>query len=649
MIRPRWLFALAAATFALGLAGFTGSSWWHGARFSRLYDQETRFGLHEVVGISRGIRSDEWSIELPSQRAQQLQGYGRADLLPGLGQLSRSTAEVPVLDWGLAFRPLLWPLVWNSPRSFALRWSFRSAVALLALFFFLRAMAVRAGLPAAEERARVTIAALGEVAVAYSSAWQWWLSGGFVEIVALGLLAAAVGAFWLSSRRKIAALAFALLAPCAFFHFYPPLWGPLLLVLCAALADQARRSGKLARAVPLIAGLGAGAALSIAYFSAYLASVLQTIYPGQRIAEAGLLPAGRLLDLLWPSLSIAAPFGSFEQYLGPESTNVCEGSAVEALPLFLVALAVVSPRLREALRRVLRASPFSLFVWLIFAAWLLLPLPQLFTRLAFLQFTPWFRLWFLFGLSSALLATQLLAELCAEDLPPLRYEFFAAVVFLGWAFFLGYLRAPGNDLSPLQQLGHQIPLLLAFGLSLFGVLRLGKRRGPLLLGLAWALPLVLANLSVNPLVEASDLFQRGPGHQAIDRALQAAPAGFSTTRPTAPTACWAMAGRSWPRRRLRPTAGSSASSRPRRPGSSARSTIASRTSRSCGRPCPPGWSSTTRCRWPSRPAAPGWRRSSSTTSWQRRAHGCPTRAPKASRSPAPAICSSGRGACRSAR
>src|SRR5207237_10887137 len=130
------------------------------------------------------------------------------------------------------------------------------------------------------------------------------------------------------------------LPPSPFFVFSPPIWPPLLLVVCAAIFDlrwRARNSpaAALRAALPSIVLVGCGVALAIAYYAPFLAVIAHTVYPGRRLAEAGGLPFGRLLDLLWPSLRVYAPFTDPSVVLGREKLNECEASAVEALPVFL--------------------------------------------------------------------------------------------------------------------------------------------------------------------------------------------------------------------------------------------------------------------------------------------------------------------------
>jgi hypothetical protein len=100
-----WPILLAVGFLALGLAGLSGSSGWFGSEHDRLLGPE-RSRRVEVFARSRGIRSDEWAVEQPMARAQQLAdpAFPSVNLGLGLGQLMRNPYALPVLDWGAAFR-----------------------------------------------------------------------------------------------------------------------------------------------------------------------------------------------------------------------------------------------------------------------------------------------------------------------------------------------------------------------------------------------------------------------------------------------------------------------------------------------------------------------------------------------------------------
>jgi hypothetical protein len=535
--QPRWPFALAAGLLLLGLLGLSGSSILHGARKSLLFDSKRGEEPQEILGTSRGIRTDEWSIDLPTARSQQLAepAFPLVNLRQGLGQMQRSPGDSPVLDWGLPFRPLLWPLLAGNPWSHGVRWFLRSALLLLGLWSLLRTLLAREGLDDEQRGRRETIAALAALAITFSSAFTWWLSSGLPEIVLLACFAVAAAGRAARETRRFPRLlwhaATAWSSACAFFVFYPPIWPPLLLMLCAAILDlhwraRGRPAAAVRAALPSIALVGCGVVVAIAYYAPFAALAAQTVYPGHRVARAGGLPVGRLLDLLWPSLRIYAPLADPSVVLGADKLNECEASAVEALPFFLcAALAAVSPRVRAAAWRAIRASPASFAAWGLLAIWLLVPMPALFGLVTLLQISPWNRAWFAFGLSTALLSASLIAELAGAALPAPRRapEIAAAAVFLGAFLAVAVAAVPGTPLEPADRWNHFAPLALAACAALAGVGVIASAWGPKLLALGWAVPLVLADVGVHPLVRSDQLFARGSGHAQVEGALLSEP------------------------------------------------------------------------------------------------------------------------------
>ncbi len=526
----RWPPLIAAGLLLLGLAGYTGSSYGYWGMQDPLLSPPER-ARHELAGFPRGIRSDEWAVDLPLARVQQIArpSFPLVNLDLGLGHLQRNPFDAPVLDWGLAFRPHLWPLLAGSWWSHGVRWFLRSALLILGLYGWTRALADdRSALPA-ERRRRADVAALGAIALFASGCLNWWLSHAYVEIVAFS------GLFVFAAGRAVEArgararwgwtAAAAYLSACAFFNFYPPVWAPLLWIACGTVVDLAWRREHhplraAGRALPLIVAIGLGAVLSVLYFAPYLALVVNTIYPGSRVAVAGELPAGRLTDMLWPSLEVAAPLRDDPVYRGfVPGMNVCEASCVEALPFFLLGiLALVRGPVHEAVRRVLRASPATAFACALLAAWLLLPLPAWVGTATLLRFTPWHRAWMPFGVACALLATAGLAELEAvgprQGRPWREVLLAAALLALSWT--------SARRLVTLDRT-LVVAASLSVALTLAACALLGTRHGARALAVAWALPLVLVNAPVNPLLPTSALYAKGAGHAVVDAALRERP------------------------------------------------------------------------------------------------------------------------------
>ena len=197
---PRWFAGFALALLVLGVAGFSQSSWLCAVRGDRLFTAAER-DVREVYGSSRRIRSDEWAVETPQVRAQQLAGFPLVNLNEGIGELQRNTYDIPVLDWGLPLRPLTWPYFLPFRWSHGVRWFLRDVLLLLGVYALLTAFV--------EDR---RTAAAVAVAVFFSSAFVWWRSTVMIEFVGFLCLTGGVAA-WAVRKRTLPA--FALTAYCA--------------------------------------------------------------------------------------------------------------------------------------------------------------------------------------------------------------------------------------------------------------------------------------------------------------------------------------------------------------------------------------------------------------------------------------------------
>lgn len=534
---PRWFRWTALAIFSCGLLGLTGSSWIELIRGGRLITGLPRW-QHEFFASSRGIRSDEWAVQTPQARAQQLSSPRFALVNPdqGLGALQRNAYGMPILDWGLPFRPLTWPYLVPSLGSHGVQWFLREALLLLALGWLLVEFVGRAGAAEEERRQRGQAAALAALAVFLSSAMTWWISTPMIEFVLFasfaGAAAASAARATAPRERRLRLAATGYLATCAFCTFYPPVWAPMLWVLCGILLDahwsrHRRLAPALRGAAPLLLVLAAAGVVGIAYHLPYLSLIIDTAYPGRRVAIPAGLPPWRLVDLLWPSLTTSAPVRCAQPvYLGLEDSNVCEASAIEAIPLLLLlGTALVSARVRRALLTVLRVHPATVAASAVLAAWLLLPLPGWFATVSLLRWSPAMRVWIPFSLACALLVAAVLTELRVDEREEPRS---LRVLAVGAAVVAGSALAARAHLATGLLTGCVLrawlpPMILAAVLLLVSLAWLGTRRGALWLLAAWLAPIALANFSVNPMIHTGQLFLRGVGHAAIDRALARAP------------------------------------------------------------------------------------------------------------------------------
>lgn len=524
MLRPVWVVAFAVFLLLLGLSGLTGSSTLVGARLSRLSTPGERAALRELFGTSREIRGDEWSFELPATLSQQnaRPPLPLVNVNQGLGQMQRNSYSIPVFDWGLAFRPLLWPLLFGeqTPNRWPLgvRWFLRSALLLLGLLAFFSQVAARSvPNPLYEQRRALGFAVTAAVAVFFSSSLTWWLSSPISEITLWATLCVAAAARaraepsagYFFGKRRFRLLLWTLttfyLALCTFFVFYPPLWVPIGLLMAGWIWDAHLRAGTrwpVARQVwaPLSA-IVCAALIALIYYLPYWLLIKDTEYPGQRIADAGAMPLQTLLAMVWPSANVYTPAAGPALLLVKDAPNVCEAAFFETPILWVTMPLLFVAGMRRSMARVFRLHPGSIIVWLLLAAWLLVPLPWL-GALTMLRYSPWHRVVHVWGLSSAALSVALLVSLSGHLPKRLRaWQIGLGLLFIAGTLVLTCARIE-VDLEDAALRGYVLPLVLTAVLLSAGLFTLHTSRGTVIWVWAWTGPLMVANFAVNPLVHA---------------------------------------------------------------------------------------------------------------------------------------------------
>jgi hypothetical protein len=524
-----------AAIFLLGVAGFTGSSWWSAARGDALNAPATRAQDREVLGFSRPVRSDEFGVDLPLARANQLADppFPTVNLNLGLGQHQRNPFDAPVLDWGVVIRPWTWPLFLADRWAHGVRWFMREALLLAALFAWFDVVLGPPRRDDAPSRTRTAVATLAAVGVFSSSHLVWWRGHAMAQVVAFaGVLvwaAARAAAARKPAARAAWLVAVAWLSACTFSSFYAPIFGAILWIVSGCVVDVALRErrgwrGVPGTALPILLAVAAGAATAIAYFAPYVAVVLDSLYPGHRVTSGGEVPWQRLAAMFWPSLHAYAPPHAHEMFAGtPEVPgNVCEAAAVEVAPAFVLGAALLtSRRVRSAVWAAVRARPGLTAALTILAAWIFVRVPPLFGTLTLLRWTQGGRAWMPFGVGLALLTAAVLADLAERPRDPgARWGWRE---LLAGAAVVAAMAALARAQLPPDGRAFWFPILLTGGLVLAGAAALDRRAGAVVLAIAWCVPLALSTARVNPLLRSRDLFHEEAGHRAVAEALARTP------------------------------------------------------------------------------------------------------------------------------
>lgn len=524
-----------------------------------------------LLGVPRGVRSDEWLVSTPFALSQGHVGYA------ALSSLVRGTATDMTMTYGqpawaipTLFRPFLWGyLVLGGSCGLAFFWAARNA-ALLTVTFELARVVTR------DRRALSLAVAL---VVAFSTQVQWWFAvNSVVELLVFGQ------GLVLALRAYLRAASDGASAPCRWglgallawmcggylFALYPA-WQVSLFYVFAAMGvwvlvdwrrkvreGTARPVAASRLVVPvacplLVVAALAGAALWLS--RDMVAATAASVYPGTRFetgGHLGALPFSYAQSLL----SAAGTPGSLWE---GEATNASEqATMVTLLPLPLVLGAWRALRRRDALCRCLCVADLFLLAYgyLGFPAWL--------SRVTLMSNVPDYRLALALGLANVVLLARCLA--CADE--PVANDSaaggegrlasrvgpssagaraatsrpsvgFAVLAFAAGACALAAARLVVRPSVPLVERAMLVALACAAALLLACRLVLGAdvRRALLVASL---LCLVPGGLFVNPVQHGVAALVESPQAQMVERVSDADPGLWAADAPVGGQLCAAV-------------------------------------------------------------------------------------------------------------
>ncbi|WP_436317891.1 DUF7657 domain-containing protein [Vibrio rotiferianus] len=337
-------------------------------------------------GSPRPIRSDEWSVWTPYMQMAVLNDFGRFNELSTYHQDLRGFNALPLWDWALVFKPLMWPFWLLEPaRAFALHHgliivSFLIGWKKLFLFSFESAQQPKSK--------SLFLAILASLLLFFTGFVQyWWTTLGPILALTPWLL------LWIIKWRSSLGYYFGLgyiAVVWLLSHTYPPIIVSMAYFGVMLLAIHQPRFLVENKVKLLCIGLSCLGAVVVTYFyySDIIPVMQSTVYPGKRVAVGGESPW-----LLW--LSSIIPFIAHSNHQDLLGLNICEVGVVSSLLPFLT-LSFVKPNWNSAYFKKVLVSSVCLFSF--FSAWMLLPLPSFFGKVTLLSLVPGNRLLFALGL-----------------------------------------------------------------------------------------------------------------------------------------------------------------------------------------------------------------------------------------------------------
>ncbi|MBP2294373.1 DUF7657 domain-containing protein [Azospirillum rugosum] len=412
-----------------------------------------------VAGTPKPIRSDEWAVWTPFVQIAVNNGFGRFNALSPYAEDLRNFNALPLLDWGLAFKPQFWPFFAVDP---AWAFSFSHAVFIVLFLAGYHRLFVAFGFG----RAWSAAASCALFFTSYAQFW-WTTTGPLLAIFPWLLLAALARLPWhLHAALMAYVTAFWLLS-----HLYPPVVIPLAFAggaLLLAFRPDALRPRRL---LPCLLGAAVGIGLTGLYLHEPIRAMAATVYPGSRSLGGGGVPLPLYLAQFLPFLV------STDDYRDLLGLNICEVATGGSYLLLLALVFLDYGRLGTVLRQggpartaLLRQLALPLAAFALMSVWMLAPVPSGWGRVLLWDKVPGNRMVFAAGLLLLVLALVLLRA-AAVRLSWGRFAVAALTVGLAWAAANGGLdNLAGRLANNLTDLAILPPLAVVVWLGARGML-----------------------------------------------------------------------------------------------------------------------------------------------------------------------------------
>ncbi|HIE5355065.1 TPA: DUF7657 domain-containing protein [Stenotrophomonas maltophilia] len=328
--------------------------------------------IEPLLGKARGIRMDEWMVYTPYVQIAVANDFGATNAFSPYHETLRSFQALPLLDWGLLFKPYHWAFFILPPAN---AYSF---------FFMFMAMAFLCGWALFLRQLRVPpLAAVLVALTLYFSPYVqvWWTTnwGAFALAPWVAVAWLRIDNRWLRILASAYALVVWLLAVA-----YPPFIISALLAMGVLVLAFRRDALTVTRLLDAAVAGGLALLAFLGYFHEAIEIVRNTVYPGQRESAGGGVSPVALLTHGFPNLMTRGfyPLPAFEP------SNACEIAVFSSLlPLFTAVLADWTQVLRWARGHRLSLAVLAAGIALV-ACWIFLPVPLRIGQLTGLSMVP---------------------------------------------------------------------------------------------------------------------------------------------------------------------------------------------------------------------------------------------------------------------
>lgn len=248
-----------------------------------------------LIGISRGIRSDEWAVNTPMMLSQY---YNHSGLFPYFSETIRGALTdafivygQPVRDLAVVFRPFHWGYLFLAPaKGLSFFWISRTIGLFLVSFEFGMILSKKSKI----------LSLIYAILITWAPVVSWWFAiNGLVEMLIFGQLALIMIILYMNNQNYIKRTFYALVVLiCAggyILSFYPAWQVPLVYLFVALFIgtlyenwqDFSWNKKDVIILIVLVVLLGFGMAHVLSKSLDTILSILGTSYPGSRFETGG--------------------------------------------------------------------------------------------------------------------------------------------------------------------------------------------------------------------------------------------------------------------------------------------------------------------------------------------------------------------------
>lgn len=342
-------------------------------------------------GTPKPIRSDEWAVWTPYMQVAVNNGFSQFNKLSMFHENLRSFNALPLYDWALIFKPLMWPfLIFEPARAF----SIHHGLIILSFIFgwqlFFQTFITKINNALHPETSYYRISSIFFSLLIFESSFVqvWWTTLGPILAITPWVILALLQNMHL--LKKYCILSY-LLVVWVLSHTYPPIiissgyFFLIALLVCNISLLKSIRN----LSCYLLAGMTA-AVIVYFYYHDVINIISNTVYPGKRISLGG--------DVDWLLvLSSFLPYIIQSNYSDLIGANICEiGVTSSLLPIFTLFFIDYN-------KFIMRKEHFKNFAIMgvsiiLITVWMTFGFPEFVAKLTFLSLSPAKRWLFIYGL-----------------------------------------------------------------------------------------------------------------------------------------------------------------------------------------------------------------------------------------------------------